>query len=152
MYINLAYFPHAIPSSSICSTLAVGVFLFIEKESEIPRTFVKPFGVLNIGLFISTAFHILVGSIGFVAHGVNAKYPQFLFEGYKAGIALIMGNAFATIITFAIHGYCVVNILWSELFHKFITKKSDFDFYEMILRFIICVIVCEHFFIYLKTS
>lgn len=140
---NYSFFPLAIPSCLICSTLAIGVFLFIEQDCEVPSNFLKPFGVLNIGLVISAGFHILVGLIGYTAHGVNTKYRTFLFTGTPAGNAIILGNSFTVIITFAIHGYCVVNILWNEIFQKLIKKRSNSYFYELILRFFVCMAVCK---------
>lgn len=143
MYENYSFFPLAIPSSMICSTLAVGVFLFIEQDSLVPVNFVKPFGVLNVGLVVSAGLHIIVGTTGYSADGVNSKFKSFPFRDMTAGKAIILGNAFTIIITFAIHGYCVVNILWIEIFRKLIKKRSNYYFYEMILRLSVCFAVCE---------
>lgn len=133
----------AIPSSLICSTLAIGVYLFIEQDCEEPDNFVKPFGVLNIVLVISAGFHILIGATGYALNGVNSKYKNYAFTGTTAGKAIILGKAFAVIITFAIHGYCVVNILWIEIFQKLIKNRQSYYFYEMILRFFVCLLVCK---------
>lgn len=143
-YINYSSFPLAIPSSLICSTLAIGVFLFIEQDCEVPKNFVKPFGILNIGLVISTGLHILVGVTGYAVHGVNSKYRTFGFTGITTGKAIILGYAFTVIITFAVHGYCVVNILWIEIIQRFVKKRSNYYLYEMILRFSVCLVVCEY--------
>lgn len=148
MYINFAYLPHAVASSTICSSISVGVFLFIEKESECPKTFIKPFGILNIGLVVSTIFHIVIGAVGYSIHGINAKYPHFKFKNNVAKSALIMGHAFGMVITFAIHGYCVVNIISFSCFRKFLRTKDQLNTFEMGLRFFTCVIVCKYTFFF----
>lgn len=145
LYNNYSFFSMSIPSSWICSALAVGVYLFIEQDCEDSRNFVKPLGILNVGILISLAVHILTGIVGYCSHGVNSKYRKFEFQGVMIGKAMTLGNSFAGIIIFSIHGCCVVDILWQDIFIRIFKNRESFRFYEMILRFVICLVVCESF-------
>lgn len=141
--INFPYFPLALASSSISSTFSIGVFLFIEQECENPENFVKPFGILNIGLVISTITHIIFGGVGYFMYGVNTRNLKFEISEVFFGKAITLGYVFTTVITFAINGYSVSNIIWNEVLKKILRNRSNQYLWQMLMRFSICLIVGE---------
>lgn len=141
---NLAYLAVGIPSRIMNSTLPIGVYLAVEKYIEDPKRFLKPFGILNIGILSMTVFQTSIGIFSYCYYGVNTNTNWFLFDGIALGKALILGETFAVMISFCVHGYCAVTIVWNELIKPFLKPKGNTSIYMAIIRYFICVLVCKY--------
>lgn len=133
-----------IPSRIMNSTLPMGVYLAIEKYIEDPKQFLKPFGILNIGIVSMTIVQLVFGIFNYCYHGVTAMTTEFHFNDVVFGKALILGETFAVIISFCVHGYCAVNIIWNELIKPFVNTRVNTYIYNTLLRFTICSLVCMY--------
>lgn len=126
------------------STLPIGVYLAIEKYSKDPKQFLKPFGILNIGIMSMTLVQIVIGIFSYCYYGVNHKTHEYLFNDLVVGKALILGEIFAVMISFCVHGYCAVNIIWNELIKPFVKTRGRTYIYMSLMRFLICGLVCKY--------
>lgn len=126
------------------SAIPIGVYLAIEKHIEDPKKFLKPFGILNIGIMSMIAIQTIIGIFSYCYFGVNSKTDDnFLFDGNVLGKAFILGETFAVLISFCVHGYCAVTIIWHELIKPFVKTRGQTYIYLAFIRFVVCVLVCE---------
>lgn len=144
--IKVTSFGLGVPSKIMNSTLPIGVYLAIEKYIEDSKEFLKPFGVLNVGIMSMIGLQMTIGIFSYWYYGINTRTPDFLFDGVVVGKALILGEVFAVVISFCVHGYCTVTIIWNELIKPFVKTKRHTYIFMALIRFIISVMVCMYWF------
>ncbi|XP_004518973.1 proton-coupled amino acid transporter-like protein CG1139 [Ceratitis capitata] len=115
---------------------AVGVILAIEEKMAKPKSYIKPFGVLNVGMAIVLSLYTLLGFFGYWEYGdealgsVTLNIPQ---EAVLAQVAKII-FAITTWITYALQGYVTADIIWNKYLSKRVKNKSRHVLYELLIR------------------
>lgn len=121
---------------------AVGVILAIEEKMEKPKSYTKPFGVLNIGMTIVLSLYILLGFFGYWEYGDDALGSVTLNIPQKAILAQAAKIIFAitTWITYALQGYVTADIIWNKYLLKRTKDTSKHVLYELLIRAVIVVL------------
>ncbi|VVC86307.1 unnamed protein product [Leptidea sinapis] len=92
---------------------AVGVVIAIENNMKTPKAFVKPFGVLNVGMTIIVVLYVAVGSIGYLycvsdcSDSITLDLPQGPFASTVMGMFAV-----AIFISYGLQCYVPVEVLW----------------------------------------
>ncbi|CRK86864.1 CLUMA_CG000690, isoform A [Clunio marinus] len=111
---------------------AIGVVMPLENSMKTPQHFIGICGVLNQGMAGVTLVYILLGFIGFVKYGDDAKGSITLnlpIEELKAQIVRIL-IALAVFCTFGLQFYVCLEIGWEGIKNKF-TKRPVLVNYVM---------------------
>ncbi|XP_036336993.1 proton-coupled amino acid transporter-like protein CG1139 [Rhagoletis pomonella] len=120
---------------------AVGVILAVEENMENPKSFVKPCGILNIGMSIVLCLYILLGFFGYWKYGdealgsVTLNIPQHEVLAQVAKIIF----AITTWMTYALQGYVTTDIIWNKYLSKRTKDTSKHVLYELLLR--ACIVI-----------
>ncbi|XP_061707880.1 proton-coupled amino acid transporter-like protein CG1139 [Cydia pomonella] len=94
---------------------AVGVVIALENNMKTPKSFGKPFGVLNVGMTFIVLLYIAVGAIGYVfcvekcSDSVTLDLPQnsWVATSVKAMFSV------AIFISYGLQCYVPVDVVWS---------------------------------------
>ncbi|XP_018787821.1 PREDICTED: proton-coupled amino acid transporter-like protein CG1139 isoform X2 [Bactrocera latifrons] len=115
---------------------AVGVILAIEGKMEKPKSYIKPFGVLNVGMAIVLSLYILLGFFGYWEYGDDALGSVTLNIPQQAILAQVAKIIFAitTWITYALQGYVTADIIWNKYLSKRTKDTSKHVLYELLIR------------------
>lgn len=103
---------------------AIGVVMPLENSMSTPRHFLGLCGVLNQGMSGVALVYILLGFLGYVKYGSDAKGSITLnlpVEEVPAQIVLVL-IGLAVFFTFGLCFYVCIEISWNSLKHKF-TKR-----------------------------
>jgi len=93
---------------------------------ENPKSFGKPFGVLNISIVIVVAFYFSVGFLGYVKYGedVEASLTLSLPSEVLYDCVKLM-YAFAVMFTYPVLHYSVIQMLWPHIQNRLNNSKSS---------------------------
>ncbi|XP_068141882.1 proton-coupled amino acid transporter-like protein CG1139 [Drosophila tropicalis] len=115
---------------------AVGVILAIEENMANPKDYVKPFGIMNMGMSIVLALYILLGFSGYWKYGSESEGSVTLNIPQSEILAQVVKIFFAitTWISYALQGYVTAQIIWHKYLSKKIKDTSKHSLYELIFR------------------
>ncbi|XP_054733993.1 proton-coupled amino acid transporter-like protein CG1139 [Anastrepha obliqua] len=115
---------------------AVGVILALEENMEKPKNFVKPFGILNIGITIVLVLYALLGFFGYWKYGEEALGSVTLNIPQQEVLAQVTKITFAitTWVTYAVQGYVTADIIWNKYLSKRTKNASRDVLYELLIR------------------
>lgn len=117
----------------------------LENEMKTPRSFMKPFGVLNISMTIIVAMYAAVGFLGYLRYGHETDGSITLnLGGEKLGIAVKILLAIAIFFTHPIQCYVAIDIIWNEYLSHHLEKYRFKLLWEYIVRTIIILLTCEY--------
>ncbi|XP_023309199.2 proton-coupled amino acid transporter-like protein CG1139 [Lucilia cuprina] len=115
---------------------AVGVILAIEENMKTPKAYLKPFGIMNIGMTVVLSLYIILGFFGYWKYGddalgsVTLNIPQ---EEILAQVTKIM-FAITTWISYALQGYVTADIIWHKYLSKRVKDTSKHVLFELLIR------------------
>ncbi|KAH8373977.1 hypothetical protein KR200_006021, partial [Drosophila serrata] len=120
---------------------AVGVILAIEENMATPKAYVRPCGIMNIGMGIVLGLYILLGFFGYWKYGdealgsVTLNIPQSEIPAQVVKIFF----AITTWISYALQGYVTAHILWDKYLSKHI-RESRRTVFELLFRAMIVLL------------
>ncbi|XP_017752370.1 PREDICTED: proton-coupled amino acid transporter-like protein CG1139 [Eufriesea mexicana] len=115
---------------------AIGVIMPLENEMKKPRTFMRTFGVLNIGMGVIVVLYTAMGFFGYIRYGSS-------LEGsitFSLGEPLVLAQsvqillAIAIFFTHPIQCYVVIDIAWNEYIAPNLEKNSHKLLWEYVVR------------------
>uniref|UniRef100_T1PB60 Transmembrane amino acid transporter protein n=1 Tax=Musca domestica TaxID=7370 RepID=T1PB60_MUSDO len=121
---------------------AVGVILAIEENMAQPKAYLKPFGIMNMGMLIVLTLYITLGFFGYWRYGddalgsVTLNIPQ---EKILAQVTKIL-FAITTWISYALQGYVTADIIWNKYLSKRVKDTSKHVIYELLIRAMVVVL------------
>lgn len=118
----------------------------LENEMKTPKSFMKPFGVLNISMSIIVTLYTGLGFFGYICYGDNIKgsITLNLPTKEKLGIAVQMLLAIAIFFTHPIQCYVAIDIVWNEYLNHYMEKFRFKLMWEYVVRTVIVLIICEY--------
>ncbi|KAH8274488.1 hypothetical protein KR018_006845, partial [Drosophila ironensis] len=121
---------------------AVGVILAIEENMATPKAFVRPCGIMNVGMSIVLGLYILLGFFGYWKYGDEAKGSVTLNIPQTEILAQVVKIFFAvtTWISYALQGYVTAHILWDKYLVKHIKDPKKHNMFEIIFRALIVLL------------
>ncbi|XP_070155563.1 proton-coupled amino acid transporter-like protein CG1139 isoform X2 [Polyergus mexicanus] len=117
----------------------------LENEMKTPRSFMKPFGVLNIAMSIIIAMYATLGFFGYIRFGKEIKGSITLNLPHQEplGIAVQILLAIAIFFTHPIQCYVAIDISWNEYISpsikRFFNERYKL-FWEYVVRTVIILI------------
>ncbi|XP_070155552.1 proton-coupled amino acid transporter-like protein CG1139 isoform X1 [Polyergus mexicanus] len=124
---------------------SIGVIMPLENEMKTPRSFMKPFGVLNIAMSIIIAMYATLGFFGYIRFGKEIKGSITLNLPHQEplGIAVQILLAIAIFFTHPIQCYVAIDISWNEYISpsikRFFNERYKL-FWEYVVRTVIILI------------
>ncbi|XP_076755224.1 proton-coupled amino acid transporter-like protein acs [Xylocopa sonorina] len=115
---------------------AIGVILPLENEMKRPKMFMRPLGVLNVGMGIIVFLYTALGFFGYIRYGkdiegsitFNLGEPAILAKSVQ--VLLAIGIFF----THAIQFYVAIDIAWNEYIAPNLEKNSHKLMWEYVVR------------------
>ncbi|XP_017784904.1 PREDICTED: proton-coupled amino acid transporter 1 [Nicrophorus vespilloides] len=91
----------------------IGLVLPLKNEMKNPSSFQKPFGVLNIGMFLVTILYTTLGSMAFLTYGEDVKGSVTInLPDTPLGTAVRVIIPTAILLSYALQFYIAVDIMW----------------------------------------
>ncbi|XP_013189148.1 proton-coupled amino acid transporter-like protein CG1139 [Amyelois transitella] len=122
---------------------AVGVVVAIENNMKTPKSFGSNFGVLNIGMTIIVLLYVAMGAIGY-NYCRSQCLDSITLDLPDSGLAtsVVIMYTIAIFISYALHCYVPVEIVWRDYLKPRLQKKGVQKFwpYEYGLRIVLCLI------------
>uniref|UniRef100_A0A7G3ABM4 Putative amino acid transporter n=1 Tax=Lutzomyia longipalpis TaxID=7200 RepID=A0A7G3ABM4_LUTLO len=118
---------------------AVGVVIAVENNMKTPKNFGGYFGVLNIGMFVITILYAIIGFLGYLKFGTDAKgsitlnIPQM--EPTAQAITIIF--AVAIFISYGLQCYVPVEIIWNQ----YLLKRFEDSPKKLMMEFVTRIVV-----------
>uniref|UniRef100_A0A1B6C3V7 Amino acid transporter transmembrane domain-containing protein n=1 Tax=Clastoptera arizonana TaxID=38151 RepID=A0A1B6C3V7_9HEMI len=120
---------------------AVGVVIALENNMQTPKSFGKPWGVLNKGMTFIVILYTAVGFFGYIKYGsaalgsvtLNLPNTDILAQSVKLIFAI------AIFITYALQGYVAIEIIWNTYLKPVIGNNKNVLFIEYVMRAIIVI-------------
>ncbi|TMW51461.1 hypothetical protein DOY81_003432, partial [Sarcophaga bullata] len=115
---------------------AVGVILAIEENMATPKAYLKPFGIMNMGMTIVLSLYIILGFFGYWKYGdeslgsITLNIPQ---EEVLAQVTKII-FAITTWISYALQGYVTADIIWHKYLSRRVKDTSKHVLFELLTR------------------
>ncbi|CAH0546039.1 unnamed protein product [Brassicogethes aeneus] len=128
--------------TTLFSLQAVGVVIALENNMATPKSFLGPFGVLNIGMGLVTVIYVGMGMMGYWQYGKDIKASvtlNFPPADYLAQAINIM-YSIAIYISYGLQGFVPVQLLWSNYIVQRLEDSQHKLRWEYLLRFG-CVVV-----------
>lgn len=116
----------------------------LENEMKTPRTFMKPFGVLNISMTIIIVMYASMGLFGYMRYGSSIKGSITLSlpdEKLAQSVQILL--AIAIFFTHPIQCYVAIDIAWNEYISSAINKYRFKMLWEYVVRTIIILLTCK---------
>ncbi|XP_067613238.1 proton-coupled amino acid transporter-like protein CG1139 [Eurosta solidaginis] len=115
---------------------AVGVILAIEENMKTPKDYLKPFGIMNVGMTIVLTLYMLFGFFGYWKYGEGALGSVTLNIPQKDVLAQVAKIIFAitTWISYSLQGYVTADIVWNKYLSKRVKNISNHTLYELVIR------------------
>ncbi|XP_037938181.1 proton-coupled amino acid transporter-like protein CG1139 [Teleopsis dalmanni] len=115
---------------------AVGVILAIEENMETPKAYLKPLGIMNLGMTIVLSIYVVLGFFGYWKYGDKALGSITLNIPQQEILAQITKILFAitTWISYALQGYVTANIIWNKYLQKRIKDTNKHVLFELLVR------------------
>lgn len=118
----------------------------LENEMKNPKSFMKPFGVLNVAMSIIVTMYATLGFFGYIRFGkdIEGSITLNLPAQENLGIAVQILLAIAIFFTHPIQCYVAIDISWNEYISPFFEKYRYKTFWEYVVRTAIILITCEY--------
>lgn len=115
---------------------AIGVIMPLENEMKKPKTFIKTFGVLNIGMGAIVVLYTALGFFGYIRYGasVEGSITISLTEPTLLAKAVQILLAIAIYFTHPIQCYVAIDIVWNEYIAPRMEKNSHKLIWEYVVR------------------
>ncbi|XP_019755607.1 proton-coupled amino acid transporter-like protein CG1139 isoform X3 [Dendroctonus ponderosae] len=103
---------------------SIGMVLPLQHEMKNRAHFSKPFGTLNVGMFLVTTMYIVMGLFGYLAYGdtVKASISYTIDPESKIAQVCKLLLALAIFTSFSLFMYVGVDIIWNHM-----NLKAKFD-------------------------
>lgn len=120
----------------------------LENEMKSPRSFMKPFGVLNVAMAIIVFLYTMMGLCGYILYGkdIAGSITLNLPTEEPLGKAVQILLAFAIFFTHPIQCYVAIDIAWNEYISPAINKYRYKLVWEYVVRTIVILLTCESLF------
>ncbi|XP_075162004.1 arcus [Haematobia irritans] len=121
---------------------AVGVILAIEENMATPKAYLKPCGIMNVGMTIVLSLYIILGFFGYWRYGDEALGSVTLNIPQEKTLAQVTKILFAitTWISYALQGYVTADIVWNKYLSKRVKDSSKHALYELLVRALIVLL------------
>lgn len=121
---------------------AIGVIMPLENEMKTPRSFMSPFGVLNVSMGIIVVMYTGMGFFGYICYGdkIEGSITLNLPSKEPLGIAVQMLLAIAIFFTHPIQCYVAIDIVWHEYISHYMEKFRFKIVWEYVIRTVIILI------------
>ncbi|XP_057662150.1 proton-coupled amino acid transporter-like protein CG1139 isoform X1 [Diorhabda carinulata] len=124
------------------SLQACGVVIALENNMEHPKSFLKPLGVLNIGMLIVTLIYVLLAMMGYWRYGEHILPSITLNFPSVDPLAQVIRILYSTaiLISYGLQGYPAVQIILTNYILPYLkssTTEKRKLVYEYLLRFAI---------------
>lgn len=118
----------------------------LENEMKTPRSFMKPFGVLNIAMSVIITMYATLGFFGYIRFGkeIAGSITLNLPHQEPLGIAVQILLSIAIFFTYPIQCYVAIDISWNEYIRPLLEKNPYKLFWEYAIRTFIILITCKH--------
>ncbi|XP_076161509.1 proton-coupled amino acid transporter-like protein acs [Ptiloglossa arizonensis] len=121
---------------------AIGVIMPLENEMKKPKNFIKPFGVLNIGMGVIVILYTAMGFFGYIRYGgqiegsitFSLKDPMLLANSVQILLAV------AIFFTHPIQCYVAIDIVWNEYMGSMMEKNSHKLLWEYVVRTVLVLL------------
>ncbi|XP_076654637.1 proton-coupled amino acid transporter-like protein acs [Halictus rubicundus] len=115
---------------------AIGVIMPLENEMKKPKTFIKTFGVLNIGMGGIVVLYTALGFFGYIRYGatVGGSITISLTEPALLAKAVQILLAIAIFFTHPIQCYVAIDIVWNDYVAPRMEKNSHKLLWEYVVR------------------
>lgn len=101
----------------------------LENEMKKPRAFIKPAGVLNIGMGINVVLYIAMGFFGYLKYGENSQGTITLnLPGELLSKVVQLLLALAMYFSHALQCYVAIDLTWNEYIQpqfRYMTEKQQ---------------------------
>lgn len=119
----------------------------LENEMKKPRSFMKPCGVLNIGMAINIILYVGMGFFGYIWYGagVDGTITTNLPRDSKLTVAVQILLAISIFITHSLQCYVAIDISWNAYIQpkiKDLSPKAQL-FWEYVVRTCIVFVTCK---------
>lgn len=110
-----------------------------------PVAFLKPFGVLNIGMSLITLMYVAMGFIGYWRYGATSQASITLNLPEEDILANAVRGLFclAIYISYALQCYVPVECIWNNYMVKRLENSNRKIFWEYGLRIALVLITCK---------
>uniref|UniRef100_A0A1B0D729 Amino acid transporter transmembrane domain-containing protein n=1 Tax=Phlebotomus papatasi TaxID=29031 RepID=A0A1B0D729_PHLPP len=121
---------------------AVGVVIAVENNMKTPKNFGGYFGVLNIGMFVITILYAIIGFLGYLKFGNDAKGSITLNISQTdiTAQAITIIFAVAIFISYGLQCYVPVEIIWNQYLLKRFENSPKKLMWEFITRIVVVII------------
>ncbi|KAG7209493.1 hypothetical protein KM043_015578 [Ampulex compressa] len=121
---------------------AIGVIMPLENEMKKPKHFIKPFGVLNIGMATIVVLYTGMGLFGYLRYGKAIEGSiTFNLEKGEVLAKVVQGLlALAIFFTHPIQCYVAIDIVWNDYLSSYLEKNSYKLFWEYVVRALIVIL------------
>ncbi|EFN83214.1 Proton-coupled amino acid transporter 1 [Harpegnathos saltator] len=121
---------------------SIGVIMPLENEMKTPKSFMRPFGVLNIAMIIIIVLYAGMGFFGYVRYGslIKGSITLSLPTQEKLGKAVQILLAIAIFFTHPIQCYVAIDIAWNEYISPVIDKYRFKLLWEYVVRTIVILL------------
>lgn len=117
----------------------------LENEMKKPKNFIKPFGVLNIGMGVIVILYTAMGFFGYIRYGgqiegsitFSLKDPMLLANSVQILLAV------AIFFTHPIQCYVAIDIVWNEYMGSMMEKNSHKLLWEYVVRTVLVLLTCK---------
>lgn len=118
-----------------------------------PKSFMNPFGVLNVAMGIIVTMYATLGFFGYIRFGkeIEGSITLNLPTQENLGIAVQILLAIAIFFTHPIQCYVAIDISWNEYISPFFEKYRYKMLWEYVVRTIIILITCEYIYFFDKS-
>lgn len=110
-----------------------------------PKTFIKTFGVLNIGMGVIVVLYTAIGFFGYIRYGsaIQGSITFSLNEPAILAKSVQILLAMAIFFTHAIQCYVAIDIVWNEYLAPKMEKNSHKLFWEYVVRTSLVLLTCK---------
>ncbi|GAB1868902.1 Proton-coupled amino acid transporter 4-like protein [Camponotus japonicus] len=114
---------------------SIGVIMPLENEMKNPKSFMKPFGVLNVAMSIIVTMYATLGFFGYIRFGkdIEGSITLNLPTQENLGIAVQILLAIAIFFTHPIQCYVAIDISW-EYISPYFEKYRYKTLWEYVVR------------------
>lgn len=123
----------------------------LENEMKNPKSFMKPFGVLNVAMSIIVTMYATLGFFGYIRFGkdIEGSITLNLPTQENLGIAVQILLAIAIFFTHPIQCYVAIDISW-EYISPYFEKYRYKTLWEYVVRTAIILLTCEYIYFFDK--
>lgn len=117
----------------------------LENEMKKPKTFIRTFGVLNIGMGVIVALYTGLGFFGYVRYGsgIRGSITFNLDEPLALAKSVQILLAIAIFFTHPIQCYVAIDIIWKDYLAPNLEKNSHKLLWEYVLRTSLVLFTCK---------